>query len=63
MIFHSVTSKRYEQFANMFKAEMFNPDKWADLFQKSGAKCESEIRIQVHIASILGESDIQGRPI
>ena len=24
----------------MFRAEMFDPDEWADLFKKSGAKCE-----------------------
>jgi len=30
----------YPEFAPMFKAEMFDPDEWADLFQKSGAKCE-----------------------
>ncbi|MHA6246918.1 alpha-L-fucosidase [Pontibacter sp. CAU 1760] len=28
----------YQDFAPMFKAEYFDPDKWADLFQKSGAK-------------------------
>ena len=29
---------KYEQFAPMMKGELFNPDEWADLFQKSGAK-------------------------
>ena len=29
---------RYEDFAPMFKAELWNPDEWAELFQKSGAK-------------------------
>ena len=29
---------RYEDFAPMWKAELWNPDEWADLFQKSGAK-------------------------
>jgi alpha-L-fucosidase len=29
---------RYQDFAPMFKAELFDPDKWADLFEKSGAK-------------------------
>jgi len=29
---------KYEQFAPMFKAELWNPDAWADLFAKSGAK-------------------------
>lgn len=28
----------YEQFAPMFKAELFNPDEWAKIFQQSGAK-------------------------
>ncbi|QCR24942.1 alpha-L-fucosidase [Pontibacter sp. SGAir0037] len=28
----------YQDFAPMFKAEHFNPDKWAELFRKSGAK-------------------------
>lgn len=28
----------YRQFGSMFKAELFNPDDWADLFVKSGAK-------------------------
>jgi alpha-L-fucosidase len=29
---------KYKDFAPMFKAEYFNPDDWADLFQKAGAK-------------------------
>ncbi|MBR1514161.1 MAG: alpha-L-fucosidase [Bacteroidales bacterium] len=29
---------QYEDFAPMFKAELWNPDEWADLFKKSGAK-------------------------
>ena len=28
----------YQQFEPMFKAEMFNPDQWADVFKRSGAK-------------------------
>jgi len=28
----------YKDFAPLFKAEHFNPDQWADLFQRSGAK-------------------------
>ena len=28
----------YRQFAPLFKAELFNPDQWADLFQRAGAK-------------------------
>ena len=28
----------YKDFAPLFKAELFNPDEWADLFKKSGAK-------------------------
>lgn len=28
----------YQQFESMFKAEMFNPDQWADLFKKAGAR-------------------------
>jgi len=31
-------SSSYKDFAPMFKAEFFNPDKWADLFKKSGAR-------------------------
>jgi alpha-L-fucosidase len=29
---------RYQQFEPMFKAEMFDPAEWADVFKKSGAK-------------------------
>jgi alpha-L-fucosidase len=29
---------KYQDFAPMFKAEMFDPDQWADIFQRSGAK-------------------------
>ncbi|CAN5594629.1 alpha-L-fucosidase [soil metagenome] len=29
---------QYPQFEKQFKAEMFNPDQWADVFKKSGAK-------------------------
>ncbi len=29
---------QYRQFAPLFKAELFNPDQWADLFQRAGAK-------------------------
>ncbi len=28
----------YRDFAPLFKAELFNPDEWADLFEKAGAK-------------------------
>ncbi len=28
----------YQQFEPMFKAEMFNPEQWADIFKRSGAK-------------------------
>jgi len=28
----------YKDFAPMFKAELFNPDQWADIFYRSGAK-------------------------
>jgi len=28
----------YRDFANIFKAELYNPDQWAELFKKSGAK-------------------------
>ena len=31
---------RYPEFAPMFKAELWDPDKWADLFKEAGAKCE-----------------------
>ena len=29
---------QYEDFAPLFKAELWNPDEWAELFEKSGAK-------------------------
>ncbi len=29
---------QYQDFAPMFKAELFNPDRWADIFARSGAK-------------------------
>lgn len=29
---------KYQDFANHFKAELFNPDEWADILQNSGAK-------------------------
>jgi hypothetical protein len=29
---------QYQEFAPMFKAELFNPDEWANLFKNSGAK-------------------------
>ena len=29
---------QYEDFAPMWKAELWDPDEWAELFQKSGAK-------------------------
>lgn len=29
---------QYQDFAPMFKAELFNPDEWADIFRRSGAK-------------------------
>lgn len=29
---------KYEDFKNLFKAEMFNPQEWADLFRDAGAK-------------------------
>jgi alpha-L-fucosidase len=29
---------QYQDFAGRFKAEMFDPDQWADLFVKSGAR-------------------------
>jgi alpha-L-fucosidase len=32
------TTFPYQQFEPMFKAEMFNPDQWADVFKRSGAK-------------------------
>lgn len=28
----------YDQFVPMFKAELYNPDEWAEIFKKSGAK-------------------------
>jgi len=28
----------YKDFANEFKAELFNPDEWAELFNRAGAK-------------------------
>jgi alpha-L-fucosidase len=41
MVFHNKnygSSFAYEQFEPMFKAEMFDPNQWADLFKKSGAR-------------------------
>lgn len=32
------TDFKYQDFAPMFKAELFDPDKWAELFRESGAK-------------------------
>lgn len=29
---------KYQDFAPLFKAELFNPDQWADVFKRSGAK-------------------------
>lgn len=29
---------KYQDFAPMFKAELFDPDEWADIFKRSGAK-------------------------
>lgn len=29
---------KYEDYKNIFKAELFNPDEWAELFERSGAK-------------------------
>ena len=31
---------RYQDFAPLFKAEYFDPQHWADLFEKAGAKCK-----------------------
>lgn len=39
--FHAKTygpQVRYQDFAQQFKAELFNPNQWADLFMQSGAK-------------------------
>ncbi|MBI2425269.1 MAG: alpha-L-fucosidase [Candidatus Hydrogenedentes bacterium] len=39
--FHDATygaDFKYQDFAPLFRAEMFNPDEWADLFARSGAK-------------------------
>jgi alpha-L-fucosidase len=39
--FHTKTygpNFRYQDFMSSFKAELFNPDQWADLFAASGAK-------------------------
>ena len=30
---------RYPEFAPMFKAELWDPDEWANLFKEAGAKC------------------------
>ncbi len=32
------TGFAYQDFASMFRAELFDPDRWADVFQRSGAK-------------------------
>ena len=31
---------RYADFIEMFKAELFDADKWAYIFKKSGAQCK-----------------------
>ena len=39
--FHNATygkDFKYQDFVSAFKAEMFNPDKWAEIFKNSGAK-------------------------
>lgn len=39
--FHNQTygpNFKYQDFASQFKAELFNPEQWADIFQNSGAK-------------------------
>ena len=38
LVFLSVFS-RYYDFPPMFHAEMFDPDHWASVFSKAGAKC------------------------
>ena len=35
----SLLHVRYPDFAPMFKAELFDPDHWADVFKRAGAKC------------------------
>jgi alpha-L-fucosidase len=37
-LLHYGANFKYQDFAGGFKAELFNPDQWADLFQKSGAR-------------------------
>ena len=34
---------RYPEFAPMFKAELWDPDEWANIFKSAGAKCELEL--------------------
>ena len=37
-LLHYGANFKYQDFVGQFKAELFNPDQWADLFQKSGAR-------------------------
>lgn len=39
-MFMDVCIHRYPEFAPMFKAELWDPDAWANLFKEAGAKCE-----------------------
>ncbi|MBI1386827.1 MAG: alpha-L-fucosidase [bacterium] len=50
----------YVQFAPMFKAEMFNPDYWADVFKDSGAKYVA-LTSKHHDGFCMFKSDIANR--
>lgn len=43
----------YQEFAPKFKAEFFEPDNWAELFAKAGAKLVSISTINIIIISLL----------
>ena len=45
----------YADFAPMFRAEMFDPDQWADIIEASGAKC-----VQLRMLTIFGLHIIEG---
>ena len=39
---------RYPEFAPMFKAELWDPDEWANLFKAAGAKCNTHTHTHTH---------------
>ena len=39
----------YADFASMFKAEFYNPDQWADIFEAAGAKYVEEMTFKYNV--------------